>query len=519
MLVGVDSLLYLFAVSMALVAIVLSIWQHDTRPASLLNLMASERLYRLPASMFSLVLGVEVALFCWNGHLIEFDAEAGSLVVSALWLQGAEMYHGLDDARRTALLYGPVTFLAYALPLWIDPSLFLARVVSACGLLAAIVLTNGLIAGVGNDKAYHRRLQVWGLALAVPFGAVLYTSRADALLLLCMAYATRSAVKGRATVSGIAVGLAIGLKASALLYALPLLVLLKRRGASIAQIGCGCVAACVVSLLPFALPGVSLGNYVDWLREATRHAIQTDILLPNILWLAAAAVPMLGSIKRMDRTVRVVSLGLLASASLTGFMAGKAGAGAYHLLPYLPLYLWCLAQTNEAKLHPVQMAHSVAILLASPIVLVSLCLNSLFLLPAMGFGKTKTNEAIFEEIRRVQSIYPYSRLSIGYGRLEHRQSNAAVYAALNGGHVFLTDVAMWDMHAAGRSLPAGTLDTLKNCSNELWLIPKGDAPFRTASLYQRSGPANLFEGAEAAFSESYRLVHSLDYFDVYLCVS
>lgn len=519
MLVGLDSSLYLFAFVSAVAVIGLSFWQHRTRPTVLLNLMANERWYAGTALIYCAVLALELWLFCWNFNLVEFDAEAGSLLVSLMWLNGGEMYHGLNDPLRTALLYGPFTFIAYAIPLWVEPSLYFTRLTSAVALVVSFVMTNRLVISCGRDKPHHRRIQVWGLALAIPFGAVLYTSRADALLLLCMALATTVALKGRVVAAGIVAGIAIGLKASALLYVVPVVVLLKMRGTSLGRIGLGAFAASVTALLPFALPGISLGNYVDWLLEATRHGVQKDILLPNVLWLAAATLPMIGTIGRMDRAGKAVALAMCVCAALTAFMAGKVGAGAYHLVPYLPLYLWLLSQTGESKLHPVQMAHSVALLVAGPIVLLSFVLNSLFLLPLAGHRETKTSEAIYDDIRQIARTNPTRQLAIGYGELQHRQSNAALFVAMNGGRVLMTDVAMWDMHAAGRPLPESTLSALANCSGQLWLVPKGDTPFRSASLYRRNGPADLFGRAEAVFAANFEFTKSSGYFDVYRCAS
>ena len=80
--------------------------------------------------------------------------------------------------------------------------------------------------------------------------------------------------------------------------------------------------------------------------------------------------------------------------------------------------------------------------------------------------------------------------------------------------------AVQEYEMSGLPMPTATIDALRRCETEFWLIPRGATPFSGPNKYPSTHLANLFpEPFTRAFFETYThdRAHDTRYFDVWRC--
>jgi hypothetical protein len=84
-----------------------------------------------------------------------------------------------------------------------------------------------------------------------------------------------------------------------------------------------------------------------------------------------------------------------------------------------------------------------------------------------------------------------------------------------GGHPYTFDAApAMEMNKWKVPPSDDYLAMLRGCNTDIWLIPKGEAPFTMVSYYAAPGVDKAFT---ETFNVSYGKVKSFDYFDVWAC--
>ena len=90
-----------------------------------------------------------------------------------------------------------------------------------------------------------------------------------------------------------------------------------------------------------------------------------------------------------------------------------------------------------------------------------------------------------------------------------------------GNPLILDAPALEDMQLSGLAIPQATIDYIKSCQAQIWLIPKGEEPFVMPNIYAdaRIFPErNLFEDDfRQAFLQEYKRVGSSEYYDLWAC--
>ena len=149
---------------------------------------------------------------------------------------------------------------------------------------------------------------------------------------------------------------AVDVKFTAVVYLLvPLTIIWHRR---YAHFTLWCIAvSTALAAIPFAIPGIPIFSYLDWLREASRHPLSLKlfemnvvaavILLAPLMFLAALrrrTNPDLYSIDLKHQALLISAFVVTVAGSV--LVGSKVGAGRSHLIPtilvstYLAALLW-----------------------------------------------------------------------------------------------------------------------------------------------------------------------------------
>ncbi len=141
--------------------------------------------------------------------------------------------------------------------------------------------------------------------------------------------------------TALAIGVVTDLKFTAIVYLLPLLgwlyMRLSRRLAIAATI-----FGIVLVFAPFLLPNVSFHDYLYVISLNGKHGLEAKIVLRNLQYTLILLAPVLvlffsrESQPIDERREQLIYLALIAFSMLvSAVFGGKAGAGSYHLLPYV----------------------------------------------------------------------------------------------------------------------------------------------------------------------------------------
>jgi hypothetical protein len=335
----------------------------------------------------------------------------------------------------------------------------------------------------------------------------------------------------------LATGLCFGIKITGVLYFLPIFALLYRRfgmrTAALAAFGAG-----VVGCLPFAFPQISLRNYVLWFHEASRHPLRAVEFLSNLRTAVTISLPALLFLwwfyerdpKKCSNYLREQKpflLGLASALGLVTILASKMGAGNHHLLPLYPvigflcsdIYSQIEATGAVRIVSYASIARAVCWLWLASSIATRIPVE--FLTTEGRLAKRWSQAAaVTEDVTNIMQAHPGERIEMGYSE-SYPLTFYRPTLVFAGNPLTLDAPALDDMQLSGLAIPQGTIDYIRSCQTQIWLIPKDDAPFVMPNIYAdaRVFPArNLFEDRfRQAFLQAYQKVGSSEYYDLWAC--
>lgn len=468
--------------------------------------------------------------------------------VAYIALHGQPVYHNLESAQRYALLYGPLTYLPYmgALALF-GASVLSIKVVAAILNLGTLVLLLGVY---GNRLDWHRGMIATAIVILFMLGGEPYAivARADVILIFAVSVGLAGALSSSRIQAGVllalAAGLCIGAKVSGALYVIPLFVWLHRkfgtRTTVLAMCGAGAIA-----LLPFAMPQVSLSNYLLWIRAGLQHPIGRTETIRTLKMLITLAVAILALLWRFyERNSRQFFaylheergflFTLVACVGLITAVASKAGAGDHHYLPFYPLlgYLGCdifrRASMPSAAREIRWASIGAVIFVVSLLWLATRIENRLAvewknIWPKIMSGQTIA-ESTTTDLHEILTRYSTKRIEMGYGETigspnDVTKLRPVLIFARNP--LTIDQAAIDDMNLSRLEIPAATLDYLKSCQTDIWLIPRGENPFTVPSFYSDWDSGKIKHTFNENFRETflghYKAQSSTEHFDLWSC--
>lgn len=458
--------------------------------------------------------------------VVIYDPHLGS--VSYLLTKGWPLYHSLDYPARYALLYGPANYILTAAVFKVlGPSLFATKLVNGAATLA-------LIAYVGICLHRHAA-QPWH-CLAVFLVLLVMFLNCAPLLLLCVAVAFHlhffSQGRFRQVVVGICIGVATGVKFTSGIYFVPIIfdLLFVRRFWDFALLTFSAVA---VALLPFALPMVSLQNYLVWVRAAAAHGLSAQFFYISSDWLVYQLSVLLATLlfARQDClaspafTSRRVVIGGACTLGLAMIVASKAGAGSHHLYPAFPALIILLAPLARIILRQVERRGWFDEVRA---------MAALFLVTVMAFRMIPMahnhyyvarvpGRAITHDVETILQRHPDKTIALGDAEtmsgewqdkpaLHGRTTEPLLVFA--GMPLVYETLALMDMQKAGLPIPEATVKDIRQGKIDLWLFPKGREPFNIYNWYGLTQQVFSPSFREAFFAH-YQYDESSEFYDIW----
>jgi len=456
-----------------------------------------------------------------------FDAaEPTMTAVGWLFHIGQPIYHSLDSAERYAHIYGPMAFIAHGVALGVfGPSIEVSKWVG--GSLALVSL--GLIfTAMRTQTGVWRAIVITGVCalLMLAFRNYSFWARAEPLLIFCVSAGLVAAVRGRGypavVVLGVFAGLLWNLKATGPIYSVPLFLMLYRRlGWRPAFVSAS--VAVIVAVLPFLVwPNVSFPAYVSWFRLSAGNGLVWSLFTRNLEWAAYFMLPLLlaaYAARAMKATLAtdwpLFTWTALATTAVIVIAGSKPGAGPYHLLPLLPVIGFLVAQRIGQQAPVENTPVTVQLALVS---FVAVAVAIAFVQQSQ-FVTTMEGRRALHEIADIQSFADQHPgvVEMGYGVDDPMTFERPVLVFRNNAYL-LDAPAVGEHHLAGLTIPPATLEALRQCRVNYWLIPKGEAPFTALNMYPAVFPQPVFpDEFRRVFHETHTRIATTEYFDAWQC--
>lgn len=451
------------------------------------------------------LLAVFVGIAVWYVGLEGFAGEVEPVVSTLSWLvsHGHPLYNPFDAAERYSVLYGPSVFLTNGLFLqMLGPSLPAVKLASALGAVGSLLLLYAAVARRRRDT----------LAVSLTAGAAMYfwaqgfsvyVVRPDALMVFAVALGLFGAARLRAflalAVVAATAGFAVNLKLHGLFYFVPVVALLATRHGW--RAGVGSVAGAVaVAALPFAFNDqISLVNYLAWVRNATQHGLNAEYLALDLGYAAALLLPLglvlgLSGWRRWRGTAEgtlVLSLGAVLPAVLV--LASKPGAGLVHLMPLALPTVYVLGrliqrlQDEGFDWRPPTRAGA-AVAFALTLVLAG-TVNEYRAVRRLAW-ETGDQPDLAQDVRGIMARYEGLTLAMACGgeNRSFRSTWPRPLLAFGDNPVLLDPISVMDSSLSGRELSPSTYRAISDGRIKVWLVPRGQEPFRKANWYAPHTP-------------------------------
>ena len=506
----------LFVVYMCLAAIVL---KAKRRPI-LTSIAAGVGVLLTAAYLATLM-----AYLLYPSYLDHVEATVAS--IAWLGMHGHALYPNWVSDDIYGLVYGPVLYLLQGLFLSIEPAITTSKVLGVVSLLSAFCLIFIIIKQrVANNLTSF--LFIASLVmLFVPFGPFAYWTRAEPFLIFISALALLVAIKLRPLAAGAIIGalagIATGFKLHAFIYVAPVAVMTLAQAKTardrIILAAIGIVCALIFALLPFFLKESSLVGYVQYLNIAAHHRFLPGMVNLNLLVGVVLFSPAVAIWFWRKPALNPAEFWLLTGLSISVAIAVVVGSvsGPYHLLPFVPIYLYVatIMAAAPARRFKAELRETIAIIF-------------LVLLLAYGPGgfiihsgllrdyyrNSRAEREKITELQRYLVLYPDAE--IGISDDEHYSDTYYRIVSVLHGHPLHVDFAAWEDLASVGVEEKNVIRFIKTCEVPTWILPLG-APFTKLSWYTKQ--PILSDDFRRIFSMNYRLVQMGQAYQVWSCRS
>ena len=494
--------------------------------------LADRALFALAGLALSYVAWVLWTYLRLDGYLDHMEPNVA--IPAWLWLSGRSIYPAADRPIEFLTTFGPMVYLLNASILAIVGGSIMSSKIG--GVLAA----GGALALAVVALRHVRPPSAIAVAALTMAGFLLlnmpaaFWNRPDSFLLLLATvgfYLLRRVEHGEArrtaaVILGIAIGLSVNLKAHAFLYFIPAMAWFIAdertiRGAVLTTLRIG-VPSVAVFLLPFALPGISLIDYASEmlaLIPAVTHGeeVAMKVLRFSILYLVPAAAFLLFAPSAPGRERwrdRAYGMTFVVSLAALFYPATTTGAGIHHLMPLTPFAVDFLARLWAAKDGFRTLRRIGIAIFAIAIV-------------AMSVPKQRqlhrqmdavVDRGVAADIRAILAKHPGRTIEMGYGASFDRYQDSFLRPILifAGNPFSFEAMTFMELRNLAQIPPSAHIQHIESCASDLWLIPKGEAPFALGSYYD--GKSAFGDALPHTFLKAYEKSDSSRYFDLWSCI-
>ncbi len=477
---------------------------------------------------------VAVALYLFTPVFLNHTSPT-VVITSWLFVTGEPIYPDLNSASRYALPYGSMAYVINgSLMKLLGPSFLSAKIGGSLAGLGGIVLAfMAFLTATSRQSAFiHTGILVLFLAL---FGVFPYSPRPDSFIFFFAALGLFAAVNASkflaAVIFGVSLGVAFNLKVHSVIYFIPMLVLLYNNHGPYVLLVVFAISL-PAAYAPFLHPNISFFNMIDWLQTYSKHGFDVRFLRGSLLYMAFLLAPVVlaaiyfgltkfGSLRSLVAENRLVIGSFIAAAGLTVVVASKPGAGPHHLIPFIPIIIYgCAYLTDGLQSNTIQpnlAALLVVLVLALPVAY-KICKLSIYSFSKINIVNIVSQQSrvyqIVADLDAIRRSNPDQVISMGYGEdRSYADTYLRVLLVFRGNPYFLDAPALMDMQYAGMEIPAANLAHMESGAIGLWLIPKGDEPFRLHNFYD--GKPLFDDEFRQIFAKRYELVGPSRFFDLY----
>lgn len=476
------------------------------------------------AALALLGLGFTAGMYAFYPCFLD-HGEPSTMLIGWRIVHGLPAYPPFEAAERITNIYGPMAYAPGSLLMALfGPQLSAAKAFPVLAAVAAPLLV-----------CWSQRAAGWTWAAAALILAVGFTllhlpaslwNRPDstvALLVAAAVLAMNSADPARpehakSVLIALCAGVAAGAKLHAAIYFVPVaLVHCQGRGLKTLALmgGVGLLAV----LAPFALPQFSLPDYLSWFPKVSGKEHNWNIFLKVFRYALFYLAPLaffLAARRWTDaaqgRRESVYLASYVGCVGLSFVLASKPGAGIHYLYPFMPLAVDLIVRNARRPETSRRLAWAGWAAVAVALLAVAAPIEQRFL-RALHWEESR---AIGGELGRIMEAYPGRSIEMGVGeRIESYPRTFLRPLLVTAGHPYSFDAAIvTETGALGIPLPDATIERIRSCRTDLWLVPKGERPFAMTGYYA----IPVFgEDFRAAFLAAYEKTASYEVFDVWAC--
>ncbi len=415
--------------------------------------------------------------------------EANIISISAASLRGLPMYHPPASSNFSySLMYGPFTFLIYRVALvaggvhhfWIMRGAVVMATLILCAalfiLLRRFVSASTVVALLTFPLSILLQHPENSLGLRSDIWIVLFTTLA---ILSSFLEVESLAIVFTGIFGGVIVGLKIS-AAPALLF--PLFMLHRRLGLRAAAYSL--LPLIAITLAPFALPNISLHNYVSWIFFVRSEDISAASALSNVLFAVFLISPALMMELYMRRfglafRKRVPEFLIIGLCLFLAVFTSKYGSGLHylwHIVPSIVVYMAFIAKDmsavpNEDRVVPV---YSIA--------LACTLFACVYIPRAYGYVKISLMPpgvpVAQQSIDRYLDLYrDHSSVQMGYGSVDGDYRTELRYVLVYKGQPYTLEGNTARFETRLLPFPGNVLNQMNSCTDDVWLVPHSQRPF------------------------------------------
>jgi len=490
----------------------------------------------------SLILLNYISLIIFYPTWADFADPAEANVTSVSWLfhQGKPLYPELDAAERYINNYGALSYVIQSGFLnLLKPSLFSAKVAgSLAGFLSLGLVFLLIRQRLGWNAAIFGTAIVSLCFLAQTSASGLLASsfwvRPDALLLFFTVLGLFLVVRGRKSIAviggAIALGISTNLKITAFLHFIPIYVLLLYRFGLIPVLLSAGISL-IVTVLPYLIfPQISFTNYWVWLQQVRLKGIKSEQIPKNLLWIGFVALPVViaflqsfftnfDSFKRWLPKHLLYCVTLIIGIVINAVISSTRGALENNMLPFVPLLVYLAIELFQIPIHSRQSKIITPINLSVTIAFtLSLCL-AVYSTEVKFIERMTTapGDQALADLDRIMAANSNRTIEMGYGAVSYQLSTYRPPLVFAGNPYLLDSASLMEMQASGlNNTPENTLNALRTCQTNIWLIPRGNPPFQVYSYYPPL--QKLFSDEfRKTFAEHYERQFTSEFYDAWVC--
>ncbi len=460
-----------------------------------------------------------VTLDSLRSFMIQLD-EANIISIAAASLRGLPMYHPpVSPDFDYALMYGPYTFLIYRLALvaggvnhfWIMRASVVLASLAVCATFFALFRKFISTTIAITLLAFPLSILIQHTEISLSIRSDIWIVLASALALLCSLLETELLA---VILTGIFGGVLVGLKITAAPAILLPLFLLYRKFGIRAPIYSS-LALIATTLAPFALPNVSLHNYILWILFTRTEGLSITSACSNLLFAIFLLCPSLIMelyLRRFGLAFqrRTPILLIIVFCLIIAVLTSKTGSGLHylwHIVPAIVLYMALTARDISALHDEKRALPAYYIAIAC---LVFTCLNlprayAYVTIPIMPANIAVAQQSIRNYLRLYQGRAP---IQMGYGSVDNDYRSLLRYVLVYDGQPYTIEGNTGRFETKMLPFPPNVLRHMEHCKNDVWLIPHGQKPFDVWVL-----PENL----RTTFLRNYSIQQTDGVYDAWVC--